>query len=133
MQYELSLAARKYFNDILVSKIPVRYPVACENVKFTPPSDGSMWLKYDYTEVDTVTYGLSRKCKYFVGMVQVSVFFSPGTGIDKARRLANQLAESIEDGTMLETGYVYEGGVVNPVVKSQSGWFIPVRFYVRLD
>ena len=133
MQYELSLAARKFVDDILVNEIPFRYPVAWENVKFTPPADGSMWIKYDYTEADSVTYGLSRKCKYYVGMVQLSIFFSPGTGVNKARQLANQLAESIEDGTMLETGYVYEGGVVNPVVKSQSGWFIPVRFYVRLD
>lgn len=133
MQYELSLAARKFVNDILVKNIPVRYPVAWENVKFTPPSDSSMWIKYDYTEADSVTYGLSRKCKYYVGMVQLSIFFSPGTGVNKARQLANQLAESIIDGTMLDIGYVYEGGVVNPVIKSQSGWFIPVRFYVRLD
>lgn len=133
MQYELSLAARKFVNGILVNNIPVRYPVAWENVKFTPPSDGSMWIKYDYTEVDSVTYGLSRKCKYYVGMVQLSVFLSPGTGVNKARQLANQLAESIIDGTMLDIGYVYKGGIVNPVIKSQSGWFIPVRFYVRLD
>lgn len=133
MQYELSMAARRFVNEVLINEIPVRYPVAWENSRFRPPENGSMWLKYDYTEVDSVTYGLSRKCKYYVGMVQISVFFSPGTGIDKPRKLANQLAESIVDGTMLDIGYVYEGGVVNPVIKSQSGWFIPVRFYVRLD
>ena len=133
MQYELSLAARKFVNGILVNNIPVRYPVAWENVKFTPPSDGSMWIKYDYTEVDSVTYGLSRKCKYYVGMVQLSVFLSPGTGVNKARQLANQLAESIIDGTMLDIGYVYKGVIFNPVIKSQSCWLIPVRFYVRLD
>ena len=133
MQYELSLAARKFVDDLLVNEFPVRYPVAWENAKFTPPVDGSIWLKYDYTEVDTVTYGLSRKCKYYVGMVQISVFFSPGTGIDRPRQIANQLAESIVDGTMLDSGAIYESGVVNPVIKSKSGWFIPVSFYVRLD
>ena len=133
MQYEVSLAARKFVSDLLVNEFQVRYPVAWENAAFTPPADGSIWLKYDYTEVDTVTYGLSRKCKYYVGMVQISVFFSPGTGIDKPRQIAHQLAESIVDGTMLDSGTIYESGVVNPVIKSKSGWFIPVRFYVRLD
>ena len=132
MQYELSMASRKFVSD-LINTLPVRYDVAYENAAFTPPKDGSMWLKYDYTEADTVTWSLSRKCKYYVGMVQVSIFFSPGAGVDKARQVANQLAESISDGTMLDTGYIYEGGVVHPVVKSQSGWFIPVRFYVRMD
>ncbi|HGY8334050.1 TPA: phage tail terminator-like protein [Escherichia coli] len=132
MQYELSLAARRFVTD-LVKTFPVRYPISYENVAFSPPNNGGMWLKYDYTEADTVTYSLSRKCKYYVGMVQVSVFFSPGDGVDGARRLANQLAESMLDGTMLDTGYIYKGGVVHPVVKSKSGWFIPVRFYVRLD
>ncbi len=62
-------------------------------------------------------------------MVQVSVFFSPGTGIDMPRQIANRLAESIVDGTMLDSGTIYESGVVNPVIKSKSGWFIPVHFY----
>ena len=112
MHYELSIAARKYVNDLLVNNFPVRYPVAWENASFTPPADGSIWLKYNYTEVDTVTYGLSRKCKYYVGMVQISVFFSPGTGIDRPRQIANQLAESIVDGTMLDSGTIDRKSVV---------------------
>lgn len=130
MQYELSIASKKIVSQS-AKVIAPSLPISWENVGFTPPS--GMWLKFDYTEADTVTYGLSRKCKYYVGMVQVSLVFPPGNGVDKARRLANQLAESFVDGTMLETGYIYEGGVVHPVVKSQSGWLIPVRFYVRLD
>lgn len=130
MQYELSIASKKIVSQSAKSIAP-SLPISWENVGFTPPS--GMWLKFDYTEADTVTYGLSRKCKYYVGMVQVSLVFPPGNGVDKARQLANQLAESFVDGTMLETGYIYEGGVVHPVVKSQSGWLIPVRFYVRLD
>lgn len=130
MQYELSIASKKIVSQSAKAIAP-SLPISWENVGFTPPS--GMWLKFDYTEADTVTYGLSRKCKYYVGMVQVSLVFPPGNGVDKARQLANQLAESFVDGTMLETGYIYEGGVVHPVVKSQSGWLIPVRFYVRLD
>lgn len=133
MHYEMSLAARKFVSGVVVNNFPVRYPISFENVRFTPPVNGDMWLKYDYTEADTVTWSLSRKCKYYVGMVQVSVVFSPGVGIDSARKIAGQLAEAFEDGTMLDSGYIYEGGTVNPVVKSKYGWFIPVRFYVRLD
>lgn len=132
MQYEMMVAARKLVSDAAVD-IAGGLPVAYENCGFTPPSNGSIWLKFDYTEVDSVTWGLQRTCRYYVGMVQVSIFFSPGTGTDDPRKLAGQLANAFREGIELDAGYIYEGGVVHPVVKSQSGWFIPVRFYVRID
>lgn len=132
MHYEMMVAARKLVSDAAVD-IAGGLPVAYENCGFTPPNNGSMWLKFDYTEVDSVTWGLQRKCRYYVGMVQVSIFFSPGEGTDRPRQLAGRLSEAFADGTMLDSGYIYEGGSVFPPVKSQSGWFIPVRFYVRMD
>lgn len=132
MHYELSVACRKLVSDAAVD-FAGSLPVAYENCGFTPPPGGGMWLKFDYTEVDTVTWSLQRTCRYYVGMCQVSVFFSPGMGVDRPRQLAGRLANAFVDGTMLDSGYIYEGGTVHPVVKSQSGWFIPVRFYVRLD
>ena len=59
MHYELSIAARKYVNDLLVSIFPVRYPVSWENVAFTPPADGSIWLKYDFLLSPYVTVSTS--------------------------------------------------------------------------
>ncbi|MCF0178634.1 MAG: hypothetical protein HUJ97_00110 [Bacteroidales bacterium] len=132
MHYELSVACRKLVSDAAVD-VAGGLPVAYENCGFTPPANGGNWLKFDYTEVDTVTWSLQRTCRYYVGMCQVSIFFAPGTGVDRPRQLASQLANAFADGTMLDSGYIYEGGTVHPVVKSQSGWFIPVRFYVRLD
>jgi hypothetical protein len=132
MHYELSIAARALVARV-ARGLSTPLPVACENVAFTPPADGSMWLKFDYTEVETVTWSLQRTCRRYVGMVQVGVHFSPGIGVDRPRQVASSLAQSFVDGTILDSGYIYEGGIVNPVVKSQSGWFIPVRFYVRID
>lgn len=129
MHYELSVAARV----ALAQEFESQYMIQYENVDFVPPGDGGIWLKYDYTEADTLFLSLDRRCKSFIGMVQVSVIFPPGSGIDKARRLAKNIADFFEDGKMLATGYIFEGAIVHPVQKSQSGWFYPVRFYVRYD
>ena len=129
MHYELSVAARV----ALAQEFESQYTIQYENVDFVPPGDGGIWLKYDYKEADTLFLSLDRKCKSFIGMVQVAVIFPPGSGIDKARRLAKNIADFFEDGKMLSTGYIFEGAIVHPVQKSQSGWFYPVRFYVRYD
>lgn len=133
MHYELSVAARAALGEWL--EIPGNeYPVAYESVPFDPPSDGSKWLKFDYVEAETVRVGLSRKCAYYVGMVQIGIHFAPGLGMDATRQLAKNLADFFEDGKILINGcYIVEGGEVRPVQKSAGGWFYPVRFYVRYD
>ena len=128
MQYELSVAARK-----LIAERFSNFAIKYENIAFRPPANGAQWLKFDYIEVDDPYFGLSRTCRSHIGMVQVSVVFSPGSGIDKYRRLAQEIANYAEDGKMLEVGYISEGGRVHPVQKAEGGWFFPVRFYVRYD
>lgn len=129
MHYELMTASRKE----LSKGFEIRYPIAYENVNFIPPGDGSMWLKYHYIESETVYTSLDRKCRYFVGMIQVDVICSPGYGTDKARLLAKEIADFFYDGKMLEAGYVYQGGEVRPIQRSDTGWSVPVRFYVRAE
>lgn len=129
MHYELSVAARM----ALAQEYESEYMIAYENVDFVPPGDGGIWLKYDYTEADTLFLSLDRKCKSFIGMVQIAVIFPPGSGIDTARKVAKNIADFFEDGKMLSIGYIYEGAIVHPVQKSETGWFYPVRFYVRYD
>lgn len=129
MHYELSVAARM----ALAQEYEREYMIAYENVDFVPPGDGGIWLKYDYTEADTLFLSLDRKCKSFIGMVQIAVIFPPGSGIDTARKVAKNIADFFEDGKMLSIGYIYEGAIVHPVQKSETGWFYPVRFYVRYD
>lgn len=129
MHYDLMLSARKS----LAVEYESQYQIAYENVEFSPPGDGGIWLQYHYSEAETVFASLDRKCRYYVGMVQVNVVFQPGSGTDKARRLAKEIADFFDDGKMLETGYVVQGGEVRPVQKSETGWLVPVRFYVRAE
>lgn len=128
MHYDLMIAARKALAEQFD-----QHAIAYENVAFTPPSFGESWLKFDYTEASTEYLSLDRKCRSFIGMVQVSVVFAPGSGVDRPRRLAKEIADFFEDGKMLQTGYIYQGGEVKPVQKSETGWLIPVRFYVRVE
>lgn len=129
MHYDLMVAARK----ALAEEYESEYPIAYENVEFKPPSNGGMWLAFHYTEAETVYASLDRKCRYYVGMVQVNVIFAPGVGTDKARKIAKGIADFFDDGKMLETGYISQGGEVRPIQKSETGWLVPVRFYVRAE
>lgn len=129
MDYDLMLSARK----ALAVEYEGRYPIAYENVDFVPPGDGSMWLAFYYVESEPLRLSLDRKCVSYLGMVQVNVVFAPGTGTDKARLLAKEIADFFKDGKMLDVGYIYEGAAVRPVQKSETGWIVPIRFVVRVD
>ncbi|QHR69624.1 tail terminator [Escherichia phage haarsle] len=129
MHYELMLSARK----ALATEYENRFMISYENVEFTPPGDGSPWLKFDYTEVDTEYLSLDRKCVSYIGMIQVGIVFPPGYGTDRPRVLAKEIAQFFYDGKMLEHGYIYEGARVHKPLKSESGWILPIRFYVRIE
>lgn len=129
MHYDLMLAARK----ALASEYESRFRISYENVDFVPPGDGSMWLKFDYMEADTDRISLDRKCVSYIGLVQVGIVIPPGGGTDKARLLAKEIARFFYDGRMIETGYISEGAKVHTLLKSETGWFLPIRFSVRLD
>lgn len=140
MHYELEMAAREavwsWFGDT--------YWISYPNTEFTPPADGSPWLKFDYIEALTQTVSLDRKCRVYVGIVQVSVFFSPGTGTSIAKNIAQGVAKRAADGIMLsmtddnglnpvEVGCILEAGELKRVVKKDTGWMIPVQFTVRAE
>lgn len=129
MHYELSFAVRR----LLAVNFERDYKIQYENVDFVPPKNGGTWLKYDYKESDTIFLSLDRKCRSYIGMVQIAVIFPPGSGIDEARKTAKDIADFFDDGKMISSGYIYEGAKIHPVQKSETGWFYPVRFYVRFD
>lgn len=129
MHYELSVAARMEFAKEYEKRFPIKY----ENVDFTPPADGGIWLKFDYKEADTIYHDLKRECVSYIGMVQIGIEFPPGSGVDTSRQIAKDIAAFFKDGKMLSIGYISEGAKVHPVQKSETGWFYPVRFYVRYD
>ncbi|QXG07669.1 hypothetical protein [Erwinia phage Snitter] len=103
-----------------------RYALAVPNVPFEPPV--GIWLQYDFIPAETLSVGLSRKCRSLKALVQVSIVFPPDTGIDKAGALAKELAEFCYDGRIVGQSYIFTGGDVRPIQKSETGWFIPVRF-----
>lgn len=129
MHYDLMLSSRK----MLAEAYERRFAIAYENVSFTPPAAGDPWLAFHYTEVDTDYLSLDRRCVSYIGMVQINIVFAPGEGTDKARRLAKEIANFFYDGKMLDTGYISEGASVKPIQKSETGWMVPIRFYVRYD
>ena len=129
MHYDLMLAARK----ALAIEYDQRFKISYENVAFEPPKCGQEWLAFHYKEVGSDYLSLNRKCRAYVGMVQVNIVFPPLSGTDRARQFAKEIANFFYDGKILETGYISEGASIHPVQKSETGWFIPVRFYVRYD
>lgn len=127
--YDLSRAARKALSDAFGSRFNIQY----ENAPSSEPHDGTAWLKFDYLPADTIYQSLDRKCKSIIGMVQIGIVIPPDSGIDSHRLLAKEIANFFEDGKILGVGYVSVGGQSHPIQKSDRGWFLPVRFYVRYD
>lgn len=126
--YEMSLAA----GSALFRQFGQRFAISKENVPFNPPA-GAEWLRFNYIEADTQFVSLNRKCKVYLGIVQIDVVFQPGEGINYFRGIAKEIADFFEDGKMLDVGYISQGATVHPVQKSETGWFIPVRYTLRVD
>lgn len=127
--YDLETAARMD----LFAAFGKRFKIAACNVEFESPKDGGMYLKYDYVPAERIVHSLDRKCISIIGMCQVMIIFKPGSGTEKARALAKEIANTFYDGKILSVGYVYSGGESKPQMKTDGGWVIPVRFYVRYD
>lgn len=125
--YDMATAARK----ALFQEYKSRFSIMAENVEFTEPDDGSMWLKFDYVPADKIYRSLDRKCIALLGMVQIGIHFPPGGGVDEARKLAKEIANFFNDGKILDVGYIFEGASSKATVKSDRGWFIPVRYTMR--
>lgn len=141
MQYDMWRAVTKFVAEKAEEKMGL--DVCYENIAFTPPND-QVYVKFDYIELPDQIMSLDRKCVSYMAMVQLSVILPPGCGASISRKVANDLSKSAVDGMILKVEsedensppfscYVYEKGVVHPVQKSNSGWMIPVRFYVRHD
>lgn len=126
MHYELEEAAREIISAAFGDDL-----VAWPNLPFTPPEDARPYAKFDYIPAISEAVGISRKCRYYVGIVQVGIVFKPGGGTDMARRAAQIICDKTPAGLELSTGFVYTAGEVMQTVKTKTGWMIPVRFKVR--
>lgn len=128
MHYEMEVDARKF-----ICREFAEFPIAVDNVDFKPPVRGETWLRFTYKPAVSEPISLDRQCMVYIGMAQVDVVFSPGKGNDEANKIASTIAKAAKDGIMLSNCYIYECGKVHPVQKSESGWFIPVRFALRSE
>lgn len=127
--YDLSVAARV----ALANEYENQYPIAYENIVFTPPADGSMWLSYHYLPADRQTLSLDLKCQSVIGMVQIDVNFAPGSGMDHARSLAKEICNFFYQGKELSVGYIYRSVAMANHIPGEANHKIPVRFYIRHD
>lgn len=127
--YDMAKAARKKLSRLIGD----RYPIAFENMDFTEPDDGGMWLKFDYIPADKIYNSLDRKCITLLALVQISIVFPPGGGVDDARALAKELVNFFEDGKILDVGFIFKGAESMTMQKSQRGWMLPVRYTLRYD
>lgn len=110
--------------------------VAGDNVDFRPPAGGETYLKVSYVEAYSRSVDISRKCRVYIGLVQIDVIFKPGIGTDHARIIAQRVAKSFPEGKIVDSEsklYVSEWAEVSGVQKHEAGWFFPVRFTVRCN
>lgn len=110
--------------------------VAGDNVDFRPPAGGETYLKVSYVEAYSRSVDISRKCRVYMGMVQIDVIFKPGNGTDSARLIAQNVAKYFPEGEIIDSVnkvYVSEWAEVSGVQKHETGWFFPVRFTVRCN
>lgn len=110
--------------------------VAGDNVDFRPPAGGETYLKVSYVEAYSRSVDISRKCRVYIGLVQIDVIFKPGIGADSARLIAQSVAKYFTEGKIIDSVnkvYVSEWAEVHGVHKHDAGWFFPVRFTVRCE
>lgn len=110
--------------------------VAGDNVDFRPPAGGETHLKVSYVEAYSRSVDISRKCRVYIGLVQIDVIFKPGIGADSARLIAQNVAKYFPEGKIIDSVnkvYVSEWAEVHGVHKHDAGWFFPVRFTVRCE
>lgn len=124
--YELDSIARVALSNYNAGGYSIKWP----NVKFSPPSNGDIWLKYSYFDAVTDFASLSRTCILYTGLVQIDVMFPPDSGTSKARLIAKDIAAYFKDGTIIGDAVVSMGATLHPLQKHETGWFQPVRFSV---
>lgn len=133
MHYEMALKCKA-----AVAKLAAEngLKVAGDNVDFIPPKGGETYLKTSYVEADSRSVDLSRKCRFYLAMVQIDVIFKPGIGTDHARLIAQNVAKYFPEGEIIDPinkVYVSEWAEVHGVQKHETGWLFPVRFTVRCN
>jgi hypothetical protein len=118
------------------ARVP-KLTVAFEDVSYTPPADGSTYLKAYLLPGNADSEDLAGKHKSYRGIFQVSVITKSGTGRGPAGQIADELAALFPNNLALtKTGltvYVRSPTSNAPAIQSDTTSALPVSFEYRAD
>lgn len=111
--------------------------IAFEDVVYTPPADGSPYLKAYLLPGNTDSEDLAGAHKSYRGIFQVSVVTKAGAGRGPAGQIAEELATLFPNNLALtKTGftvYVRTPTSNAPAISSDTTSALPVSFEYRAD
>jgi hypothetical protein len=111
--------------------------IAFEDVIFTPPIDGSTYLKAYLLPGNSDSEDLAGQHKSYRGIFQVSVVTKSGVGRGPAGQIANELAALFPNNLALTktdfTVFVRSPTSNAPAISSDTTSALPVSFEYRAD
>lgn len=112
-------------------------PVAWENVAFTPPVDGSAYLKFNLLAGQTRSDDLAGQLRAWIGVAQITVFVPAGAGPAAAESLLKQL-DALYPCSQYITGAALNVLIQTPVTagngfNDEAYYAVPTSFTYRAD
>ena len=112
-------------------------PIAFEDVAFTPPADGSPYLRAFLLPANTTSEDLEGKHTAYRGVFQVSVVTKAGGGRGPAELIAEEIAALLPNNLQLtKTGfsvYVRSPMSTAPSQAADTTTLLPLSFQYRAD
>lgn len=108
--------------------------VAWENIHFTKPAEGSLWLEPILVPNDTMNKELSTKRKTYLGIFQINCWAPSGKGMGQVEKLAQSLIDLFP--VLPKTGLVSieKTPTAEKPLLDNSGWVIvPVTIQYRME
>lgn len=131
---------RSLYESRLATWVAARVPalnVAYENVAFTPPSDGSTYLRCFLLPADTDSQDLEGKHEIFRGIFQVSIIAKAGAGLGAAKGIADELRALFPNNLRLTKDdfavQIITPCSQGPMIQDTDAATIPVWFRYRAD
>lgn len=112
-------------------------PIAYEDVAFTPPADGSPYLRAFLLPANTTSEDLEGKHTAYRGVFQVSVVTKAGSGRGTAEGIADEIAALFPSNLALTkttfTVYVRSPMATAPAQQADTASLLPLSFTYRAD
>jgi hypothetical protein len=112
-------------------------PIAYEDVAFTPPTDGSPYLRAFLLPANTTSEDLEGKHTAYRGVFQVSVVTKAGIGRGAAESIADEIAALFPNNLAMTkttfTVYVRSPMATASAQQSDTTTTLPLSFTYRAD